>query len=53
MEEKQVWRSIRFPEELAQKIEKIAKQEKRSFSSQALVFIESELESQKEAVQTS
>ena len=50
MEEKQVWRSIKFPAELAQKIEEIAKQERRSFSAQALIFIESELEAQKQEV---
>ena len=40
MEEKQVWRSIKFPMELAEKIEKIAKKERRSFSAQALIFLE-------------
>ena len=50
MEEKQVWRSIKFPAKLAQKIEEIAKQERRSFSAQALIFIEKELETQKQEV---
>ena len=50
MEEEQVWRSIKFPAELARKIEEIAKQERRSFSAQALIFIESELETQGEPV---
>jgi len=48
MEEKQVWRSIKFPAALAQKIEEIAKQERRSFSAQALIFIESVLKAEKE-----
>ena len=49
-EEKQVWRSIKFPAKLARKIEEIAKQERRSFSAQALIFIEEEIIKQKQEI---
>lgn len=44
-EEKQVWRSIKLSEELASEVQKIADKERRSFSAQALVFIEKGLKS--------
>jgi len=47
MKQAVVWRSIRFPVVLAREIEIIAKREKRSFSSQALLFIENELAKEK------
>lgn len=43
LEEKTVWRSIRFPKDLAHTIEVIAEKERRSFSAQALIFLEEEL----------
>ena len=49
MGEKQVWRSIKFPVELAEKIAKIAKKERRSFSAQALVFIEDGADEQEQS----
>jgi len=49
MEDRQVWRSIKFPEKLAKEIEKLAKRERRSFSAQALLIIEQELMKEQEA----
>ena len=49
MKEKLVWRSIKFPVELAEKIGKIAKKERRSFSAQALLFIEDGVEDQNQS----
>ena len=46
---KDAWRSIKFPEDLANQIQKIAKKEKRSFSAQALMFIEAAL-SERESI---
>ena len=43
MNDKKVWRSIKFPINLAEEIEKIAQRERRSFSAQALIFIEESL----------
>ena len=50
MGDKQVWRSIRFPATLAEEIERIARRERRSFSSQALLFLEGELAREKGTV---
>jgi hypothetical protein len=43
VEDKQVWRSIKFPEKLVLEIENIARRERRSFSAQALLIIEREV----------
>lgn len=39
--EEKVWRSIKFPVDLVKRIEKDAKEERRSFSAQAMVLLES------------
>lgn len=46
--EEKVWRSIKFPKDLVEKIEKDAKKERRSFSAQAMVLLESQLKQEEE-----
>lgn len=50
MGNKQVWRSIKFPERLAQEIERLARRERRSFSAQALLILERELKKEQEPI---
>lgn len=39
----QIWKSMRMPKDLAERIETIAKREKRSFAAQALLILEKEV----------
>ena len=46
--EEHAWRSIRFPKPLSETIEDVAKKERRTFSAQALIYIEKGLEAEEE-----
>ncbi len=46
--DKEVWRSIKFPVRLAQQIETLAKREQRSFSAQVRVIVEQEFSKAKD-----